>query len=194
MLKNNQGETTMSKKIALSSGHGLIIRGARGIMDEVDEARRITDRVAEILIKKGATAAVFHDNESGNVNSNLNAIVNWHRQQDAEADVSVHFNAFGNPDAHGTEVLCHTDGVNTALANRIAAAMATSGEFRLRPAQGGATMQGVALRNNLFVINQLRSRPCVLLEVCFVTSPADVSRYQKNFDAICEAIADALLA
>jgi len=194
MLKNNQRRTLMSKKIAISSGHGKIVRGANGIIDEVDEARRITDNVAEILRKKGATVAVFHDNESRNANTNLAAIVNWHRQQDGEIDVLVHFNAFDNPNAHGTEVICHADGVNTALANRIAEATASAGGFRLRPAQGGAALPGVALRDNLFVINQLRIKPCVLLEVCFVTSPVDVSLYAKNFNSICEAIAGALLA
>ena len=29
--------------IVISSGHGLYVRGASGIIDEVDEARRFTD-------------------------------------------------------------------------------------------------------------------------------------------------------
>ena len=40
-------------KIAISSGHGLHVRGARGLIDEVDEARHVTDRTAEILRSAG---------------------------------------------------------------------------------------------------------------------------------------------
>jgi len=38
------------QNIVISSGHGLHIPGARDLIDEVTEARRVTDRVAEIKI------------------------------------------------------------------------------------------------------------------------------------------------
>src|SRR5207344_3168212 len=81
-------------RVVISSGHGLYVRGACGILDEVDEARRVANRVAEELQSRGADVMVFHDNMSKSQNENLNAIVNFHNAQERDLDVSVHFNAF----------------------------------------------------------------------------------------------------
>ena len=42
-------------KIVISSGHGLKVRGASGIIDEVDEARRVVKQVVENLRLAGHT-------------------------------------------------------------------------------------------------------------------------------------------
>ena len=60
--------------VAISSGHGLHIRGARGNpvppqLDEVDQARRVVDRVAELL-----SCPKFHDNTSYDVSTNLSTV------------------------------------------------------------------------------------------------------------------------
>src|SRR5580765_829868 len=81
-------------KVVISSGHGLYVRGACGILDEVDEARRVVNRVAEELQSRGADVMAFHDNSSKSQNENLSAIVNFHNAQERDLDVSVHFNAF----------------------------------------------------------------------------------------------------
>jgi len=178
-------------KIAISSGHGLHVRGASGIIDEVDEARRVADMVAQMLVGMGHGCAVFHDDASTTQNANLAAIANWHNAQERDADVSVHFNAFHDASANGTEVLYRTND-SGELAEKVAQAMATSGGFRLRPAQGGARRQGTALRNDLFVLNRLTEKPAILLEVCFVTNRRDADLYRENFDGICRAIASSL--
>lgn len=178
-------------KIAISSGHGARIAGAVGILNEVTEARKVVTRVAKILRERGAAAAEFHDDTNTTVNQNINAIVGWHRGQDANVDVSVHFNAFADPNAHGTEVL-YRAAADQALASKTAKAISEAGGLRLRPAQGGATMPGAVFRDNLGFLNSLAMRPSILLEVCFVTNRRDASLYNANFDAICAAIADAL--
>jgi N-acetylmuramoyl-L-alanine amidase len=43
-------------KIVISSGHGKLVRGASGILDEVNEARRVVE----------ATAAKLRNGELGN--------------------------------------------------------------------------------------------------------------------------------
>lgn len=184
-------ERNIMRKIAISSGHGSRVSGAVGILNEVAEARRVTDRVAEILRERGAGCHVFHDDASTTVTQNINAITGWHRGQDADVDVSVHFNAFADPSAHGTEVLYRAP-ADEALASRVAAAMASAGGLRLRAPQGGATMPGAQRRNNLGFLNALTARPAILLEVCFVTSQRDADLYNANFEAICAAIAGAL--
>src|SRR5215472_14297664 len=126
--------------IAISSGHGLYIRGARGNpvppqLDEVDQARRVVDRVAELI-----SCPKFHDNTSRDQNTNLHTIVNWHNKQSRDLDVSVHFNCY-NGSAQGTEVLYVTQ---QSLAGTVSAAMS---------AAGGFTNRGAKKRTDLFFLN-----------------------------------------
>jgi len=182
----------MKKRIAISSGHGLHVRGARGIIDEVDEARRVTDRVAQILRARGHECVVFHDDVSSTVDGNLNAIITWHRAQNRDRDVFVHFNAWHTQDANGTEAIFR-DVCDKPFAAGVAESMSKVG-FRLRPAQNGSTMQGAAQRSDLRVLNSLTGREEVLIEVCFVTSPRDVQIYNEHFESLCGHIANALAA
>jgi hypothetical protein len=34
------------RSVVISSGHGSIVRGAAGVLDEVDEARRVVETIA----------------------------------------------------------------------------------------------------------------------------------------------------
>ena len=180
--------------VAVSMGHGERIRGAKGILDEVVENRAVVMGVVDCLKKFGAKAVEFYDETSTTVAQNISAIVTWHKKQEADIDVAIHFNAF-NGQAHGTEVIVKSDG-NQDLANRVAVAMSMAGPFRLRPAQGDpikAKLPGVALRDNLGFLNGLRARPSILIEVCFVDNANDAENYRKNKNEIHEAIAFALV-
>jgi len=105
--------------------------------------------------------------------------------------VSVHFNAFDNPQARGVETLYLRDD-DEKLASRMSHAIAKAGDMPVRQPQGGATLMGAQRRGNLGFLAQLRSNPTILLEVCFVTSQRDADAYNENFEAICVAIADEL--
>ena len=48
--------------IAISSGHGLYVRGAEGYLDEVDCARALVERIADYLRAGNVTVHVIHDN------------------------------------------------------------------------------------------------------------------------------------
>ena len=50
------------KCICISSGHGKYVRGAAGIIDEVDEARRVIEQLALSLRDRGVEVETFHDN------------------------------------------------------------------------------------------------------------------------------------
>ena len=169
------------EEIVISSGHGLYVRGARGVLDEVDEARRVVNRVAEIFRLAGGTAYTFHDDVSRSQNENLERIVDYHNSQERWRDVSIHFNAYvetANP--MGTEVLYASQ---WELANSMSAAIANAGRFIDR---------GHKLRNDLYFLNYT-DQPAILIEVCFVDSEKDADLYQKHFEEICQAIAQALL-
>lgn len=177
-----QGEIAMLPypRIVISSGHGLHIRGASGILDEVDEARRVVDQVAEELSARGVEVTVFHDNTSDDQDENLKRIVDTHNSYARDLDISVHFNAYEDTEKEmGTEVLYVTQ---DKLADQVSDAIATAGKFIDR---------GPKYRDELYFLNNTE-KPAILIETCFVDSTADAELYGDNFDAICEAIADVL--
>jgi N-acetylmuramoyl-L-alanine amidase len=166
--------------IAISSGHGKYIRGASGYLDEVDEARRVVDRVAELLIDAGIEVFVFHDNVSDEQSENLDRIVNWHDQQSRDLDVSVHFNAFETTSKPmGTECLYLTQ---QAIAANMSAAIA---------AATGLPNRGAKKRTDLAFLNGT-DEPAILIETVFVDSSADAEAYEENFEEICAAITHVL--
>jgi hypothetical protein len=174
----------MTRRIAISSGHGQHIRGASATPnpepynDEVNEVRQIVDRVHELLTAAGHACVKFHDNTSHDQNTNLNTIVNWHNKQSRDLDVSVHLNAnakTSNP--MGCEVLWVTQ---KTLATEVSAAIAAAGHFKDR---------GQKERTNLAFLNGT-NKPSILLECWFCDSSADCANGRKYRDDICEAIAE----
>jgi N-acetylmuramoyl-L-alanine amidase len=174
-------EVTMPyESIVISSGHGQKIRGAAGVLDEVDEARRVVERVADKLEARGVEVYVFHDNTSTTQSENLECIVSAHNARDRQLDVSVHFNAYQPTDKKmGVECLFITQ---DELAADLSGAMA---EVMMLPDRGAKK------RTDLYFLNNT-DEPAVLLEVAFVDSTADAAAYEENFDAVCEAIATVL--
>ena len=172
---------TAYKKICISSGHGLKVRGASGIIDEVNEARKVTEQLASDLRKRRMHVETFHDDTSTSQNQNLWTITDWHNSQPKhDVDISVHFNAFEQRDQPvGTEVWYVTQ---SSLAKRLSAAMASVGFID----------RGAKYSNGLHFLNQTIA-PSVLLEVCFVDSTADCNIYHDKFEAICAALADELV-
>src|SRR5262245_18390082 len=120
--------------LSISSAHALRVRGAKGFIDEVDESRRVVDRVMALLRGvAGVTVRTFHDNVSTTQSGNLTAIRNWHRQRANDRHISIHFNAFKTTDAaRGTEVL-HRN--HPTLAATVSRAMADAGRFINRGAK-----------------------------------------------------------
>ena len=169
-------------KIAISSGHGKHIRGARGNpvppqLDEVDEARKVVNRVHELWNANGVTAVKFHDDTSTSQSQNLNRIVAWHNSQTRDYDVSVHFNAYSNTSKPmGDEVLYVTQ---STLAADTARAIAEAGFIN----------RGAKYRSDLAFLNGT-NKPAILIETCFVDSTADSNLYHAKFDQICKRIAE----
>jgi N-acetylmuramoyl-L-alanine amidase len=171
--------------IAISAGHSLYCRGASSdLMDEVDEARRVTKQLEKELKSRGVDVKIYWDDVSRTQNENLNRIVDWHNLQafDGEPhtlDVSVHFNAFEQTSSpRGCEVYYITQ---KSLAAKVSDAIADCGFID----------RGAKYDDDLFVLRNTIA-PALLLEVCFVDSTADSEIYFANFDLICERIADVL--
>ena len=165
-------------KIVISSGHGKYVRGASGFIDEVEEARKVVSRVREFLLQAGHDCIEFHDDTSTSQSENLNTIVNYHNKQTRDVDVSVHFNAYMETEGGmGTECLYLT---LDDVANRVAMAISEA---------SGLINRGPKKRSDLYFLNGT-TEPAILIEVCFVDSTTDVEAYQRNFEDICQAIAD----
>ncbi len=166
-------------RIRMSSGHSTLCQGAVGILNEVQEATRVVDRTAQLLVERGVDCPTFHDTTSKDQNTNLHKITDWHNSKARDLDVSVHFNAnVETTSPMGTECLYVTQ---QALSEKIANAIASAG-FKNR---------GAKYRNDLWVLNQCQM-PTILIEVCFVDSSADATLYNKSFEKVCESIATVL--
>jgi N-acetylmuramoyl-L-alanine amidase len=166
-------------RIVISSGHGKHVRGASGIIDEVDEARRVVDEVARMLKAIEVDVIAFHDNTSHSQNENLNTIVDFHNSQSRDLDISVHFNAYEQVSKPmGVEVLYVTQ---SSLAGNVSSAIASCGFINRGPKK----------RTDLFFLNNT-TKPAILIEICFVDSEADTHIYNQHFMGICNAITSVL--
>jgi N-acetylmuramoyl-L-alanine amidase len=167
-------------RVVISSGHGKYVRGASGLIDEVDEARKVVPEVASWLTVNGHQVIEFHDDVSTTQQQNLNTIVNYHNKQTRDLDVSVHFNAYVPTDGgRGTEVLYLT---HQQLATDVAKAISDA---------SGLINRGAHKRSDLYFLNGT-TEPAILIEVCFVDAAADVEQYQRHFKQICRAIAQTI--
>ena len=165
-------------RICISSGHGLYVRGASGILDEVDEARLITEELATAFYAAGHQVKTYHDDVSHSQGENLERITDWHNAQGAhDLDISVHFNAYEQTaEPMGVEVLYYSQ---KELARKLSAAIADVGFIDRGPKQ----------RSDLYVLSHTEA-PCVLLEVMFLDSEADCEIYgDRHGDIIANIVA-----
>ena len=166
--------------VVISSGHAEDVRGASGLIDEVDEARKVVPRVAKLLRELGIEAIEFHDDTSTTQNENLETICDFHNQQIRDLDVSVHFNAATpTDDPRGTECYAISQ---MELAGNVSEAISSSGNLIDRGARDGS---------GLYFLNHT-DEGAILIEVCFVDSSEDVEQYEAKFNAICAAIAGSI--
>lgn len=166
----------MGKQFVISSGHGDKVAGAIDILNEHDEAKKVVNRVFDILTKEyNGVGYKYHETTATTQNQNLANIVSFHNSKERELDVSLHFNS-ATPAATGTECLYYDQ---KPLSAKMSAAMATA---------LGIVDRGPKERKELYFLRNTY-KPAILLEVCFVTSETDAAAYRKNFEILCQAIA-----
>jgi N-acetylmuramoyl-L-alanine amidase len=146
-------------------------------LDEVDEAIRVMDSVAQHLRNKKIDVKTFTDTVSTSQDENLRRITDWHNSIPCALACSIHFNAYQVTDKPmGTECLWVTQ---EDLAEEVSSAIADAGDFIDR---------GPKKRSDLYFLNNTAA-PAILIETCFVDSKSDAALYHQNFDIICRAIA-----
>lgn len=164
--------------IGIDKGHAIVgSRGASGLLDEVNENRKIGNRLIEMLREKGHTVVDCSVDESPAMKPQLNGIVQKANAQKLDLFVSIHLNAGGG---HGTETYIYNGNYSGKQANKDKAiainnAVVSSCNFRNR---------GVKEEN--FHVLRETVAPAVLIEVCFVDSAED--KQKLNTEAVARAM------
>ncbi|WP_195515649.1 peptidoglycan-binding protein [Paraclostridium bifermentans] len=167
-------------QVNISSGHSINCQGMSDVINEVNEAIRVVNRVHDIVKASGKDCYKYHDTASSSL-QNLANIVNFHNQYKDGVDVSIHFNANAHTDnPMGVEVCYYSD---STLASQMSKAIADAGGFKNR---------GAKQRTGLYFLKRT-TKPSILIEVCFGDSTKDCELYKKNFEAICQAMAKTLI-
>lgn len=166
-------------RINVHAGHSLKCRGASGYLDEVNEDRKVKNRVIELLRANGHTVYDCTDDNGASQNANLRAIVNKCNSHSVDLDVSIHLNAGGGT---GTEVYIYSSKSKAKdEATRIAEKISNTLGIRNR---------GVKTSTKLYVLRNTNS-PALLVECCFVDNATDKAHW--NADKCAKAIVEGIL-
>ena len=158
-------------------GHSLKCRGAKGILDEVNEVRKVKNALISIMRNAGHTAYDCTDDGGTTPSRNLKAIVSKCNAHKVDLDISIHLNAGGGK---GVEVYGYSDSTRD-IGSRICSSI--SGTL-------GIVNRGFKVSQGLYVLRHTHSK-AILVECCFVDSREDASRWNANKCA--QAIADAII-
>ena len=163
-------------------GHNFIVPGAKGLLDETAEDRKVTARVISALRAAGHTVYDCTDDSGRTQGQNLANIVAKCNAHQVDLNISNHLNAGGGT---GVEVWCYDEKTKD-----IAVAICASVSSAL-----GIPNRGVKYSKNLYVLRKTAGS-AILVECCFVDSQNDASHWNadKCGDAIASAIAGKTVA
>lgn len=163
-------------------GHNFIVPGAKGLLDETAEDRKVTARVISALRAAGHTVYDCTDDSGRTQGQNLANIVAKCNAHPVDLNISNHLNAGGGT---GVEVWCYNEKTKD-----IAAAICSSVSTAL-----GIPNRGVKYSKNLYVLRKTAGS-AILVECCFVDNQNDASHWNadKCGDAIASAIAGKTVA
>lgn len=163
-------------------GHNFIVPGAKGLLDETTEDRKVTARVISALRNAGHTVYDCTDDSGRTQGQNLANIVAKCNAHPVDLNISNHLNAGGGT---GVEVWCYNEKTKD-----IAASICASVSSAL-----GIPNRGVKYSKNLYVLRKTAGS-AILVECCFVDNQNDASHWNadKCGDAIASAIAGKTVA
>lgn len=170
-------------RINVHAGHnpdGMAACGAIGLIRESTEARAVKDRVIAQLASMGHTVRDCTCNNGISQNDILQKIVAACNAQEADLDISIHFNAGAAPEADG-----NTTGAEVYVYSTSSAAATYAQQVVDNIATLGFRNRGVKERTSLYVLRHTKA-PAMLIECCFVDDPEDVALY--NADRMAAAI------
>lgn len=182
---DNKGATNSSldgKTIVLDPGHGGKDPGSLGLdgVKEKDVIMTVTDDIANQLRSAGADVVLTR---TGDYFISLDERVKASHTNDADAFVSLHYNAFPMITAQGMNTYYYSDDTDQKLAESIHSSLEENIEMADR---------GVGQGN--FQVLRENNNPSVLLELGFITNPEDLLQIQSTAykDGVANGITDGL--
>jgi N-acetylmuramoyl-L-alanine amidase len=157
---------------------------------EAQEAIKVRNRVNAILRSRGYN--VIEDNPTESLREYLNRI----KPGPASVVVEYHFDAAVNPAATGCSTLVGDDSSRTSQAFARELAAAVGGALGIRVRDGGdgdgILFERESHRGRLGLMREAGT--VCLLEVCFISNPSDIQRYDDpaRFEAMCQGIANVI--
>ena len=169
--------------IFVSAGHNLKDPGATGNgLTEAIETRKIREKVISFIPKE---YKIVKDEDSWDLSQTM---ANFETGE-GSACLDIHFNAAANPAATGVEVI-HPDNPS---ADELHFARALSQQLSniMRIKNRGAKPESETARKRLGMMRENGIN--LLVEVCFISNPADVLAYLSLFNELCECMAHLLM-
>lgn len=152
---------------------------------EADETVKVRTRINEILRSKGYN--VVEDNPTESLKEYLNRV----KPGPASVVVEYHFDAADSATATGCSVLVGDDSNKTsqAFARELAEAISKTLDVKLRDGGDGdhIIFEKDSHRGRLGLMR--KAGTVALVEVCFISNPSDMKKYDDNFEALCQSIA-----
>lgn len=158
-------------------GHSLICRGASGYLDEVNEDRKVKNKVIALLKAEGHTVYDCTDNDSRTQGGNLSNIVKECNKHYVDLDISIHLNAGGGTGCEVENYDSRTKAVSDRICANISAAL-------------GIRNRGTKYMPELYVLRKTKSL-AILVECCFVDNQTDYAAWDA--DKCAKAIAEGIL-
>lgn len=162
----------MIKKIAVRGGHNFEATGAKALIDETSEDRKVKDSLIEALKESGFDVI---DVTPGNcdVMTDLEYGVNKAEEFGADLFISVHFDkAYDSYEgALGHACWIYKEGGEAeTIANKIVNSVVTATGFKNR---------GIRVNPKLYELRKT-SMPAIIIEVCFCEATKDIKIYKEK--------------
>lgn len=166
-------------RIVIDPGHGGKDSGAisSGVYEKT-LTLETAKKVADLLRKAGASVQLTRRNDTF---ISLNDRVDLNSKHKTDAFISLHFNAFTDPNVDGINTYYYSGNTNQDLANAIHDNLITFTKLNNRGTQ----------KADFFVL-QHNQNPAILIELGFMTNPNELKTIQT--DSYKEKVANAMLA
>lgn len=174
------------RKIYLNAGHRGGTSGANYRIKEAEETIWLRNEIAQLLQKKGVEVILDNDQAS------LSVVVQTINATCKPTDICVdlHFNAFANQSANGTEVLRPFNHSDTEI--EVAEDLLYATCMCLGTKNRGVKREGEGTHQRLAMLSDVMCNS-VLLEVCFISNREDANKYKEKRDELAIILAEQLL-